>query len=424
MKDLKLFTRTRQSQPVENHFEANPGVHTRYIFSRKTSFWILATLLGFLLFAASAPSPLYVIYEAMWHFSAPTLTAIYAIYALAALMATLTTGRLSDYLGRKPVLMLALIVQIAGMAAFINAQGVGWLFAARFLQGLGTGIASGAISAWLIDLQPADNPRIGSIIGGIALLAGLGAGAFISGMLVQYGPDPLRLIYWILAGIYILSFAAMIAIPDLVTPKPGWLRSLNPEIGVPPSARSLFAASFPSLIAIWALGGLYLALGPSLAITLLRTNSHIAGGLVIVALMGGGALAAILVRAADPNEIVARGSFILIIGVGITLLAVLIGSSLGLYIGSLVAGIGFGPAFSGIFRSLAPLAPPDKRSALLAAIYLIVYLAFGVPIVVAGVAVMRFGLRDTTYGYGLVVMILATITTIAVSRRRRALILS
>ncbi len=403
--------------------EANRGDsqsrHLTAVLSYNVSFWFLAILLGFLLFAASAPSPLYGIYETMWHFSPITLTAIYATYALAALVASLTTGRLSDHLGRRPVLILALIIQIAGMTAFIVARNVGALFAGRFLQGLGTGIAAQAISAWLLDLQPRNNPRIGGLIGGISLLAGLAAGALGSGLLVQYGPDPLHLVFWMLIGIYLLALLAMFVIPDISSRTPGWLQSLTPQIGVPPGARALFTVSTPSLIAIWALAGLYLSLGPSLVILLLHTNSHIAGGLIILALMGGGAIAATLLRGVDPRLIVARGSLILIVGVGLTLLAVLMGLPAGLYVGSLVAGIGFGPAFSGIFRSLAMLAPADKRSALLSAVYLIVYLAFGIPAVIAGMMVARIGLLDTTYVYGLVVMILATITLITVSRRQR-----
>ena len=314
--------------------------------SRAPSFWLLATLLAFLLFAASAPSPLYVVYEAKWHFSSITLTAIFAVYALALLAALLTTGRLSDHLGRRPVLMLALVVQIAGMVAFIVAQGVGMLYAARILQGLGTGIATGAIVAWLLDLPPPDNPRLGSLVGSIAPIAGLAAGALGSGLLVQYGPDPLHLVFWLLTAVYVLALAAMLVIPDLVERTPGWLQSMRPQIGVPPAARSLFTASAPSLIATWTLGGLYLSLGPSLAISLLKTDSHIAGGMVIVALAGAGAVASTLVRAADPRVIVIRGSLVLIVGVGITLLAVAIGSTVGLYAGSVIAGLGFGPAFT------------------------------------------------------------------------------
>ena len=61
---------------------------------------------------------------------------------------------------------------------------------------------------------------------------------------------------------------------------------------------------------------------------------------------------------------------------------------------------------------------PDKRAGLIASIYLVTYLAFGVPAIIAGVAVTRYGLRETTDVYGLVVMALAALTTVAVWRRR------
>jgi MFS family permease len=385
---------------------------------RAASFWLIFALLAFFLCAASAPSPLYAVYQSMFQFSPITLTAIYAVYAMGALGALLITGRLSDHLGRRPVVMVALIIQIAGMGIFIATNGVEMLFAARFLQGVGTGIASGALSAWLLDLQPPENPRFGSLVGGIAPVAGLAGGALGSGLLVQYAPDPLHLVFWLLTGIYAVAFAAMPLVPDVVRHTPGWLQSMRPHVGVPRAARSPFARLAPSLIAIWALAGLYLSLGPALAISLLRTDSRVAGGLVIVALAGAGALSSAVVRGADARVLVTRGSLVLILGVGITLAAVAGESTAGLYAGSFVAGLGFGPAFSGVFRSLAPLAPPDKRNALVAAIYVVIYLSFSVPAVVAGAAVTRFGLIDTTYGFGLVVMALAAATTVAVSRRK------
>jgi MFS family permease len=131
-------------------------------FGRAGSFWLLATLLALLSAASSTPSPLYAVYAARWHFSSITLTAIFGVYALALLAALLTTGRLSDHLGRRPVVLLALLVLLAGVLAFIAASGAGWLFTARILQGLGTGMAAGAISAWLVDLQPPDRPGLGA----------------------------------------------------------------------------------------------------------------------------------------------------------------------------------------------------------------------------------------------------------------------
>lgn len=385
---------------------------------RVVSFWMLAAMLSLFLFAASAPSPLYPVYAAKWGFSSITVTAVYAVYAAGALVALLTTGRLSDHLGRRKVVIAALAIQIAGVAAFIAADGLGLLFIGRVLKGLATGTAAGAISAWLLDLQPPDKPNLGGLVGGVAVLAGLGAGALGSGFLVEYAPNPLRLVFWLLVIVFAAALVAAFFIPDVVERTSGAYRSMRPQIGVPPEARSAFVALLPSLVAIWALGGLYLSLGPSLAASLLGDDSRIAGGLVIAALLGVGAASSAFVRAVDPRAIVVKGLLVLMAGVAVTLIAVAMDSTMGLYAGSVLAGLGFGPAFSGVMRTLTPLAPPDKRGALLASTYIAIYLSFSVPTLLAGVAVANFPLRDTTYFYGLLVMILAGITTVAVERSK------
>jgi MFS family permease len=310
---------------------------TRLKFGRAGSFWLLATVLALLSAASSTPSPLYAVYAARWHFSSITLTAIFGVYALALLAALLTTGRLSDHLRRRAVMLLALPLLLAGVLAFIEASSVAWLFAARILQGLGTGMAAGAISAWLVDLQPPDQPGLGSLVGSVAPISGLAVGTLGAGLLAQYGPDPLHLVFWVLLALFMLALAAIPFVPDVAERKPGWLASMRPHIGVPRAARSLFAASVPSLIATWALSALYLSLGPELALSLLHSDSTLAGALVIVALMGPGALAAVVVRAVEPRLLEMRSLFVLIVGVGITLLAVALGSLVGLYAGSVIA---------------------------------------------------------------------------------------
>ena len=384
------------------------------------TFWSLGVLLGLFLFAASAPSPLYAVYAKMFGFSTTTVTAIYAVYASGALAGLLITGRLSDHLGRRPVVMTALVIQVAGMVSFIAANGVGALYLARVLQGFATGVASGALSAWLVDLEPPDRPRLGSLIAGVALLAGLGSGAFVSALLVQYGPDPLHLVFWLLVGVYAFAFVTMVFTPDVVTRRPGAVRSLIPQIRVPRPARAQFLATTPTSIAIWSLGGLYLSLGPALAITLVRSTNKLVGGLVILSLMGVGAVASAVVRRIDPRPLLIGGSIVVLVGVGLTLVAVAAGSSVLLYTGSTLAGIGFGPAFSGVVRGLGPLAPPEQRGALFAALYIVVYVAISVPTVAAGVATTHYGLSDTTYVYGAIVMALAAATAVAVWRRTDA----
>jgi MFS family permease len=111
----------------------------------------------------------------------------------------------------------------------------------------------------------------------------------------------------------------------------------------------------------------------------------------------------------------------LIGGVGVTLVGLWADSIAILLAGSVIAGIGLGPAFSAFLRTVAPLAPAEQRAALLSATYVLIYLSFSVPAMLAGVAVTNFGLEPTAYAYGLAVMALAAFTTVAVSRRLAAL---
>ncbi|HET6505151.1 MAG TPA: MFS transporter [Baekduia sp.] len=385
------------------------------------AFWAVTATLAFLLFASSAPSPLYVVYQQRWHFSPLTLTSVFAVYVLALLVALVFAGSLSDRVGRRPVLLGALSVQLVAMVLFGVAHGVGMLFAARIVQGFATGVATGALSATLIDLAPERRPHLGALLSAAAPPMGLALGALGSGLLVQYGPDPLRLVYWLLVVVFALAIAVVYAMPETVRATHGWTSALMPRIGVPPEARTAFLAVTPVLIATWALGGLYLSLGPSLAIALLHTTSHVTGGLVIVALTATGSATAILTRAGHPERVLLGGAAMLALGVGVTLLGLNTETTALFFLGSVVAGVGFGAGFSGAFKTVVALAPPTERASLIAAIYVLSYLGFALPAVAAGVAVSHAGLLPTTNVYGSVVAALALAAMgLTLARRIRA----
>jgi MFS family permease len=161
---------------------------------RAAAFWLVAGVLCLLFFAAGAPSPLYGIYRAQLRFSATTLTAVFAIYALVLLITLLIFGSVSDYLGRRRVILAALMVTAGACAVFLAAHSVALLFAARALQGLAVGTATGALGAALIDLQP-EGSGLAPLITTAASTLGLGAGALGSSALAQYGPAPTRLVW-------------------------------------------------------------------------------------------------------------------------------------------------------------------------------------------------------------------------------------
>ena len=384
---------------------------------RNVSFWLMGALLVVLMAAAGAPSPLYHVYQVSWRFSATTLTAVFAVYAVALLAAFLVAGRLSDHLGRRPVIVAALAAEIAAMAMFIAADSAGWLYAARVVQGVATGAATGAVSAALVDLAPARNMGLASLVNSSAPAGGLAVGALGSSLLAQYGPAPMRLVYWLLLAMFAVGLAGTFAMDEPGVRRPGALASLRPAVGVPKQARRAFVSGVPTLVAGWALGGFYLALGPSLAAVLLHSTNLTAGGSVIFLLTGVGAAAVIVGRRLGASAAMGAGCALLAVGVGGTVAAIVVSSAPGLFIGTTVAGVGFGLSFLGVFRMLTALAPADGRAALITAVYVVSYLAFSLPVIVAGIAVTRAGLHPTAVWYGSAVAVLAGAAAVAVTPR-------
>lgn len=383
---------------------------------RPAAFWLLALTLGALLFASSAPSPLYVVYQSEWHFSAITLTAVFAVYALALLSSLLVTGSISDHIGRRPTLMLALAIEIAAMTTFALAGSVEWLFAARVLQGVATGIAMGCISAALLDLQPPQRPWLGALAGAAAPMAGLAVGALVTGLLVDYAPEPTALVFWLLLGMFVVAVLATAALPETVETRPGWQASLRPQIGVPPHVRGAFAAALPTMVATWALGGLVLALGPSLTAGVLGADSHLSGALPIFALAGISSVASVLIRHVDPRTAARGGLTAVIAGLVLVLIALQTASNPLFLLGAAVAGLGFGPAFAGVFRSLTEMAIEDRRAELVSSVLAVAYLAFSGPALLAGIAVTQVGLKETAEVYSVALIVVASVALLLSSR--------
>jgi MFS family permease len=379
------------------------------------AFTLIGMTLGLVLFAASAPSPLYPVYERRFGFSPTILTAIFAVYAFALIVALLTTGALSDRVGRRPVLLVALLLLAAAMAVFAAATGVGWLFAARVLQGLATGVATGTLSAALLDLQP--RPGRGPTVSAVAPSFGLAVGAVGAGALVQYGPAPRQLVFWVLLAALLAAAAALAAVPETVPYSPGWLATVRPRVGVPPAARAMFVALLPIVVAGWALTGFYLSLGPSLTASLTGTDDRLVAALPLLAIFGAGGIGSLLTPRWSARRSVLVGAPLFILGTALTIAAVSTGLFWLYLVGSAIAGVGFGPSFAGSLRALAPLAAPTERGELLTAVYVTSYLGFSVPALIAGVLTTHIGVEPTADAYAAVILVLALLATVTYTRR-------
>ena len=368
------------------------------------TFYLLASIILFFLAGSSAPTPLYAVYQAAWGFSPITITVVFGIYAVAVLAMLLVVGSLSDHVGRRPVLLVATLGQTATMIVFATANGVPALIVARVMQGLATGAAAGAVGAGMIDL---DRVR-GTTANSIAPLLGTATGALLAGVLVQYLPAPTVLVYAVLAGVYVVQFVGVLGMRETVTRRPGALASLRPHLRVPARLHSAMWIAMPALVAAWALAGFYGSLGPLLVRRLLASQSVMLGGLALFVLAASGAAAVYLMRERTARSMLAIGTTALAGGVALTLAAIPTGSAFVFFSGAVIAGAGFGGTFQGAIRMVVPQAEPHERAGVLSIVYIIAYLAMGVPAVLGGIrAVHGGGVLTTAREYGISVMVLA-----------------
>ena len=365
---------------------------------------LLASIVISFLAASSAPTPLYATYAAKWHFSPITTTVVFGVYAIAVLLSLLVLGRLSDHIGRRPMLLVALALQIVAAMVLATAGGVDALFVGRVLQGVSTGGALGALGAGMLDVDRRRGTLANAAVPGI----GTGCGALVSGWLVQYAPAPTHLVYLVLVGVFAIQGVAVIRMPETVSRKPGARAALRPELAVPSGLRGPVLAAAPILFAVWALAGFYGSLGPALARHLSGSTSSVVAGLGLFLLAVTASLSALVLDRTPPRRVMLLGIAVLAASAIATLFAIDSGSALGFFAGTLIAGVGFGAGFQGGIRTVVHRAAPHERAGVLSVLYIVCYLGMGAPSVVAGVLVVHGGgLIGTARDYTLFVLVLS-----------------
>jgi predicted MFS family arabinose efflux permease len=385
--------------------------------SNGAAFYLQASIILFFLAGSSAPTPLYALYQAAWGFSAVTITVVFGVYALAVLAALLVFGALSDHVGRRPVLLVTTLIQAVAMGIFATAHGVGALLAARVVQGLATGAAAGAVGAGMLDLDRAK----GTIANAVGPMVGTATGAILSGVLVAFLPAPTTLVYLLLGAVFLAQALGVTLMRESAASRPGALASLKPRFQLPAKVRAAMLVAAPALVAAWALVGFYGSLGPSLVKRLVGSTSPALGGLALFAMAGSGAIAVLLTRQRSARFQTLFGTGALLAGVAVTLVAIAQASVGVLFVGAAMAGAGFGGTFQGAVRSVVPHAAPHERAGVLSILYVVAYLAMGLPAVLGGLrAVHGHGLLATANEYGLAVMGLAAIALLGTIARRPA----
>jgi len=389
------------------------GPGSRQLSGRPAVF-VLASVIVALLASSAAPTPLYAIYQSRWHFTPITTTVVFGVYAVAVLAALLTLGRLSDHVGRRPVLLTALAVHAGSLMIFATATGVPALLSARVVQGLSTGAALGAIGAAMLDMDR----ELGTFANAVAPGMGSASGAILSALAIRFLPDPTHLIYLALIGVLALQATAIAAMRETVSRAPGALASLRPEITLPRALRAPVLTAAPVLFAVWALAGLYGALGPALVHAITGSGDVVLGSLSLFVLAASAVVATIVLRRAAARTVMLSGVLALITGVAVTVIGVSLGSAALFFAGSVISGVGFGSGFQGGIRTVVPLAAAHERAGLVSLLYVVSYLGLGVPAVLAGFGAVHDGLISTARYYGAAVIALAVLALVSLVKNR------
>lgn len=347
-----------------------------------SAFAISVGLLALSFAATAAPSPLYGTLQQSWGFTSTALTWAFSVYAIAILVTLLTVGRLGDFVGRRWMIGTGMLVHLASALTFALAGSVEAVTWARAGQGVAMGLMLGALGAVILDSAPGLG-RVGAIANAFGAQAGSAMGAAFAGWMVAWAWHPHASTFLVFAGLFAIGGVLALFLPD-VAGRPGALRSLIPRIAVPVTARGEFLAAVPVFAAGWMLAAVTMSIAPGIVRTahgIEGAGGWFVGGFCITA--GVGAVGAGFVA---PRRAAACGAALMAVGCGGTAWATSTGTLVPFIIAAGIGAAGFGISNAAAMQLVTPRATSAQKASLMAAIYTVSYLAFGVPIIVAGVA--------------------------------------
>jgi MFS family permease len=365
--------------------EPSAAKRTRRAAPRRVAFWLAALILSVTMLGTTLPTPLYVIYQAQWHFSDAIVTVTFAVYAAAVLATLLLAGRSSDQAGRKPVLAVALACSALSTIVFIFAPNVEVLIVGRILSGLSAGLMTGTATAGLTELVPASASRRASLVATAVNFGGLGLGPLIAGLFAQYAPHPTVLVFEVYLAVLAVAGLCLFLVPETVSPRQRPALRFT-GLGIPERGRGESIAAAIAAFAAFALIGLFAALAPTFLGNVLNENSHAVQGGVVFLLLAVGALTEVLLSRFNSRRVVMAGLGLFLIGLAL-IVAALSAADMALFLaGTVVAGAAVGAVFLGSMATASRLAPPNERGRAISAFFVACYTGLIIPVVAVGVA--------------------------------------
>jgi len=372
---------------------------------------------------SAVPTPLYVIYQQRDHFSDLMVTIVYAVYAVGVIGSLFLAGHISDWVGRRRVMVPAIAINVLAAIVFLAAPSLPGLIIARIISGVSIGMTTGTATAYLSELHlGAGGPKSArrpQIVATASNLGGIGVGPLAAGLLAQFLPAPLTLPYLVFGGALLALAVAVALMPetaDLPDPRPAW----RPQrVAIPAHARATFYAGTAAGAAAFAVYGVFNSLMPGFLAGTMHETSYAVAGAVAFAAFASGAIAQIALGKAGITLTLRVAVPVVFTGLALFSAGMWLPSLPLFIIGGIVTGAGSGLVFRGSLAAAAATAPPESRAEVLAGFFLGAYIGLTVPVIILGVATEYYAAKDVMLFFVVIVAAAIAASARAVTRPRQ-----
>ncbi|MFI7617432.1 MFS transporter [Nonomuraea terrae] len=382
-------------------------------------FWIVAYVFAVEMAFSAAPTPMWNLYRERDHFSTMMVTVAFAAYSVGVVISIFLAGHVSDWRGRRRILLPAILLQTVSAVLFLVWPDLPGLIVARVVSGLSVGMATATATAYLAELnaviRPGSSHNRPTLVATAANLGGIGLGPLLAGVLVQYADAKLTVPFVVFLVLLVLSLVGLWLVPETVRVRQA--RAYRPQrVVVPSHARLRYFAVAGASFGLFAILGLFTSLAPSF-LAAIGQPSPVVAGVAAFLVFGGAAVAQMGLGRLTLQRQLAVGFWMTAVGVLVLAAGVLAASTPGFLVGGLVAGSGSGILLKGALGTAAMLAPADARGEAIAGIFLAGYVGLALPVLGMGVATGLGASLDASL-IGLAAFVLVVVAAAAAMLRR------
>lgn len=195
-------------------------MRARQMVSHAAGFWVVAAAFLVVMAYSTVPTPLYPLYEQRDGFPVWMITVIFAAYAVGVVVSLFFLGHISDWAGRRRMLLIAILISVVSAVLFLLWSSPAGLIVARLVNGISVGVLTATATAHLSELRararPGESAIVAASVAGAANLGGLALGPLIGGLFAEFVPDPLIVPHVVFLVALVLAGLAVAGVPETV----------------------------------------------------------------------------------------------------------------------------------------------------------------------------------------------------------------